>query len=112
MKITLETTPESGLFIHDGEHGYLSFCKKIIQFLGLRRNKGVMTVRFKNPKQKGFIKVHLSRNSTNQGYWIWHINDKITNEFGRMFTGAVDQFITNRFGRYTSVTVWVKFGKA
>lgn len=68
----------------------------------------VMSVRFRNPRQKGYMKVVLHRRSI-WGIWYYQLAVK---EWDDCFLGSnIDQFLDSKFGtaRDKKHTVWVKF---
>lgn len=97
------------------EHN-ITLCGNIMSQLGLiAGNKYNMTLRTKNPRRRGYIKVHLTKSS----FWKWSIPSMVLKNMGfasEYFSGG-EMFLNSLFPRHIGHTdqvsyVWVKFEKA
>ena len=96
--------------------GGVELCDKILSQLGVDSNHThTMTLRTKNPRKKGFIKVELQHR---YGFWIWAIPSiKLNMEsHHRFFSNVVDFYLNRMFPHhhndsYEISVVWVKFEK-
>ena len=94
----------------------ITLCGNRLAQLGAPRgNQCNMTVRLKNPRQAGFVKVNLSKGSfNNDKYPGWHWQDElgVYKKAINIFFTDTDRYLDKVFFGFTSVTVWVKFEKA
>ena len=74
-----------------------------------------MTIRLKNPRQTGFVKVKLTKGSFNDDrYPGWHWQDSlgVYKKSINIFLTDTERYIDEMFSGLVSVTIWVKFEKA
>jgi hypothetical protein len=94
----------------------LTLCGNRLAQLGAPRgNQCNMVIRRKNPKQTGFVKVNLHKDSfNNDEYPGWHWQDElgVYKKAINIFFTDTERYLDKVFFGFTSVTVWVKFEKA
>ena len=93
----------------------LSFCGHRLSQLGAAGKRCNMTIRLKNPKQAGFVRVNLRKgpmgDDTYNG-WHWQDSLGIYKQCINIFLTDTEIYLSKLFPAVTSVTVWVKFEKA
>jgi hypothetical protein len=68
-----------------------------------------LTVRLKNPKKAGFVKVNIYKTSDG---WNWKDSLNIWKESANCFFDITDKYINRLFPKRSRLTVWVSIEKA
>lgn len=96
---------------HDEDNRLVTFCANIMSkvFKMVPEKKYRMTVRFKNPRQAGWIAVRLTRSSFSK-IWCWHIGDNTSQDDDVFLHDYMDDMLSLHFGTVGAMdeTVWVK----
>ncbi len=94
----------------------MSLCGGRLSEIGAPKNgRCNMTIRLKNPRQTGFVKVKLTKGSFNDDrYPGWHWQDSlgVYKKSINIFLTDTERYIDEMFSGLVSVTIWVKFEKA
>ena len=94
----------------------MTLCGNRLAPLGAPQNgKCNMTVRLKNPRQAGFVKINLHKGpecGDNYAGWHWRDSMGIWMKSINIFFTDTEKYLDKMFFGFTSVTVWVKFEKA
>ena len=115
MKLLLTAGTKYGqsAWVPKNNDSQINFCDSIMSQLGLlSKFNYIMTIRFKNPRQKHFIKVELRRRNY---YWTWSIPSKpLQLDFGSNYFSFNDtNILVKQFPNHSAHSdmvslVWIK----
>ena len=119
MKINLTNVENYKRLFRGNVNGFTaSICRNMLIILGANSKTDTckMTIRLKNPKKAGFIKVILTRGGKslfdNVYYWTWEIpsmKKQLENEFKTFWDTSTMSAVSSLFSSETTgAIVWVK----
>jgi hypothetical protein len=88
----------------------LVFCETVLNALGFTGTTGKLTIRFKNPRKVGFVKVKIGKECA-KWCWDWSAKGTRIDGLGCLFYNSVGDFLNAYFkpSRFPFVVnVWVK----
>jgi hypothetical protein len=88
-----------------GKHG-IELCHDVLRHFGLHPdNEYALTIRKKNPRQKGFVRVNM----TNPGFWRWDIPSMPSLDCYNRCFNMQEASIKTLLGSKTDCSIWIKF---
>ena len=88
----------------------LVFCETVLNALGFTGTTGKLTIRFKDPRKSGFVKVKIGK-ACAKWCWDWSAKGTRIDELGCLFYLSVEDFMESTFKPTKfpfTVYVWVK----